>query len=234
MKINIADMPFRTIQGEGIFCGFPSVFIRTSGCNLRCEWGNPDGSTTKCDTPYSSHQVEVNLTEIEDVIIAAEKLIRPGDHLVITGGEPTIHGDKINNLIGVLKMDRELPTTMETNGTSDKKFEGVNLLSISPKLKSSGNLNLDPKVQKNFIAMNRQALVQLKFVVNTRDDMEEVLSFCSVMPKGDNIIKMLMPQGVTAKAIDERLKFVSDMAIEHGFCLSDRLHIRLFGGKRGA
>ena len=70
---------FYSLQGEGRLIGLPSVFIRTSGCNLRCVW---------CDTPYTSWQPEGRSYPIEKIIREVEKY--PARHVVITGGEPLL------------------------------------------------------------------------------------------------------------------------------------------------
>src|ERR1041384_4555433 len=76
--LRIAEL-FYSIQGEGSLAGVPSVFIRTSGCNLRCGW---------CDTPYTSWSpegVDLALDQILDEVKA-----HPARHVVVTGGEPMI------------------------------------------------------------------------------------------------------------------------------------------------
>ena len=57
-----------TVQGEGKLLGTSCLFIRTSGCNLRCAWVGADGNGSPCDTPYSSHHAEKNMMEVDDVV----------------------------------------------------------------------------------------------------------------------------------------------------------------------
>jgi 7-carboxy-7-deazaguanine synthase len=76
--LKIAEL-FYSLQGEGALVGVPSVFIRTSGCNLRCSW---------CDTPYTSWQPEGNELSIEQIL--DEVKAHPARHVVVTGGEPMI------------------------------------------------------------------------------------------------------------------------------------------------
>ena len=73
---------FYSLQGEGRLAGTPSVFIRTSGCNLRCVW---------CDTPYTSWRPEGPSWPIDRILRAVEK--HPTRHVVITGGEPLLAGE---------------------------------------------------------------------------------------------------------------------------------------------
>ena len=65
---------FYSIQGEGRLSGVPSVFIRTSGCNLRCVW---------CDTPYTSWNPDGKEMALEQILQAIESY--PLGHVVITG-----------------------------------------------------------------------------------------------------------------------------------------------------
>src|SRR5438309_75803 len=70
---------FYSLQGEGELTGVPSVFVRTSGCNLRCNW---------CDTPYASWSPEGTPMSVAEIITEVKK--HPARHVVLTGGEPMI------------------------------------------------------------------------------------------------------------------------------------------------
>src|SRR5260370_18429506 len=74
--MKIAEI-FYSIQGEGMLTGVPSVFIRTSGCNLRCQW---------CDTPYTSWNPEGR--EMSQDEILAEARVHQPSHALVTGGDP--------------------------------------------------------------------------------------------------------------------------------------------------
>src|SRR4051812_13823906 len=120
--LKIAEL-FYSIQGEGALVGVPSVFVRTSGCNLRCEW---------CDTPYTSWRPEGTEWTLERIV--AEVRAYPARHVVVTGGEPMI-AREILTLTERLR-DAGLHITIETAGTI---FHPVacDLMSISPKLANS-------------------------------------------------------------------------------------------------
>src|ERR1700687_811838 len=75
-RLRIAEV-FYSIQGEGMLAGTPSVFVRTSGCNLRCVW---------CDTPYTSWQPEGDFSMLGTVLSDVRR--RWATHVVVTGGEP--------------------------------------------------------------------------------------------------------------------------------------------------
>ena len=70
---------FYSLQGEGELTGVPSVFVRTSGCNLRCHW---------CDTPFTSWEPVGEQRSVAEVAAAVASLGR--QHVVITGGEPLL------------------------------------------------------------------------------------------------------------------------------------------------
>lgn len=140
-KLPIIEL-FTSIQGEGMYAGAPSVFVRVTGCNLRCVFKD-----SICDTPYSSFNPEKPKFTVEDV--AKEFIDHPMvNHLVITGGEPTLYDldGFIEDLHNIL--DKEvgkgrsysLVTTLETNGTNEiskRLLFDLGLISVSPKLSTS-------------------------------------------------------------------------------------------------
>ena len=119
--IRIAEI-FHSIQGEGRLTGVPSVFVRTSGCNLRCWF---------CDTPYASWKPEGDSQNIETVLLEVKRFGCP--HVVITGGEPMI-APELPYLVDSLRSDG-MHVTIETAGTviHDPPLQ-CDLMSISPKL----------------------------------------------------------------------------------------------------
>src|SRR3954452_14172518 len=164
--LKIAEL-FYSLQGEGSLVGVPSVFIRTSGCNLRCSW---------CDTPYTSWQpegVDLTLRQIIDEVRA-----HPARHVVVTGGEPMIAPE----ILPLTEQLRELGLhiTIETAGTV---FHPVacDLMSISPKLSNSTpqgsfaaqheRLRIQPAVLRQLMARYDY---QLKFVVEKPEDVAEL------------------------------------------------------------
>jgi 7-carboxy-7-deazaguanine synthase len=140
-KLPIIEL-FTSIQGEGLYAGMPSVFVRVTGCNLRCIFKD-----SICDTPYSSFNPEKPKFTVEDVV--KEFINHPKvNHLVITGGEPTLY-----DLDGFLEelyhiLDKEMgyayayniEVTIETNGTNEiskRLLNDLGLISVSPKLSTS-------------------------------------------------------------------------------------------------
>jgi len=162
---------FYSIQGEGRLAGVPSVFIRTSGCNLRCVW---------CDTPYTSWQPEGTVWPI--VKILREVARHANRHVVVTGGEPLL-ARQIEELTDKLKQSGA-HVTIETAATIYKPI-AADLLSLSPKLANSTPWK---KAGGKFAKMHEQRRLnlpviqrfienydyQLKFVVERREDFVEI------------------------------------------------------------
>ena len=223
--MKIAEL-FYSIQGEGSLAGVPSVFIRTSGCNLRCGW---------CDTPYTSWQPEgtdLTLDQILDEVKA-----HPARHVVVTGGEPMIAPEIVpltQRLHGL-----GLHITIETAGTV---FEPVacNLMSISPKLSNStpddprwaarhDRLRIQPATLAQLMARYDY---QLKFVIEKPDDLAEVRRLVGDL-KADLGRVILMPEGTDRERLRERAIWLAEICKEEGFRFSPRLHVDLYGNQRG-
>ena len=116
---------FHSIQGEGELAGVPSVFVRTSGCNLRCAW---------CDTPYASWEPEGENLSVSGIV--AEVRRHPAvRHVVLTGGEPMIAKDL--PLLAAELRGFGYHITIETAGTLPPDGIACDLASLSPKLLNS-------------------------------------------------------------------------------------------------
>jgi len=227
--MKIAEL-FYSVQGEGLLVGVPSVFVRTSGCNLRCQW---------CDSGYTSWEPEGEYRTIEEIL--AQVAAFPARHVVVTGGEPMIAGE-IMDLCAALRQCG-LHITIETAATVFKPV-ACDLASLSPKLSNSTpwqreggrfalrheQLRLRPEVIRAF--MERYAY-QLKFVIDSPADITEVLSLLEQLPHVDRSRVLLMPQGITPEEVRERGLWLVEACKEHGFRYCPRLHIDLFGNRRG-
>jgi len=219
---------FRSIQGEGRFTGVESVFVRTTGCNLRCWY---------CDTPYTSWEPVGEQQSWRDV--ADDVIRRDCPHVVLTGGEPLLPPD-------IVPLSRHLRerghiVTVETAGTVYRPVV-ADLMSISPKLansqpRSSGRW-LDrherdrerPDVIRRLLA---EYDCQLKFVVDEPADLEDVERFLALLPalKPDSV--WLMPQGITPDELAEKDTWLPAAATRLGFHYCPRRQIELFGNVRG-
>ncbi|MGN1375145.1 MAG: 7-carboxy-7-deazaguanine synthase QueE [Prevotella sp.] len=117
---------FYSLQGEGCFTGVPAVFIRFSGCNMRC---------TFCDTRHESY------TEMTEKDIVAAVCEYPASHVVITGGEPTL---QLNSTLIRLLHESGHFVQIETNGTFDIPADwGIDWITCSPKQASVVISNID-------------------------------------------------------------------------------------------
>ena len=223
--MKIAEL-FYSVQGEGSLVGVPSVFIRTSGCNLRCAW---------CDTPYTSWQPEGTDLELEQIL--DEVAAHPTRHVVVTGGEPMIAPDIIA-LTGRLRQ-RGMHITVETAGTVFAPV-ACDLMSISPKLANS--TPLDPRWSGQHERLRIQPAVlaelmaryeyQLKFVMARPDDLDEVRRLVEML-SADRERVILMPEGTDSERLRERGLWLAEVCKEEGFRFSPRLHVDLWGNRRG-
>jgi 7-carboxy-7-deazaguanine synthase len=218
---------FHSIQGEGRLVGTPSVFFRTSFCNLRCVW---------CDTPYTSWTPEdADISVDEAARIVGEFDCR---HVVITGGEPFIQAQELVELCHLLDLAGK-HVTIETNATVFAPVE-AHLISMSPKLRNSTPVGdswerthdakrIELDVIRDFLGAYE---CQVKFVMETPNDIDEVRDLQAAVPiPAEDIV--LMPQGLTSDETRPRLAWLADACTKHGYRLSPRLHVDIWGTRRG-
>jgi len=222
--LKIAEL-FYSLQGEGALVGVPSVFIRTSGCNLRCGW---------CDTPYTSWQPEGNELSLEQIL--DEVRAHPARHVVVTGGEPMILPDVVPLTSRLRALG--LHITVETAGTVFRPVE-CDLMSISPKLSNStptgpwATQHDRLRIQLEVLAelMGRYAY-QLKFVIAEPGDLEEVWPLIETLRANRGRV-ILMPEGTDREVLRERSLWLAEICKDEGFRFSPRLHVDLYGNQRG-
>lgn len=225
---------FYSVQGEGSLTGIPSVFVRTSGCNLRCAW---------CDTPYASWQPEGEEMDVDAILAEVER--HPTRYAVVTGGEPMLARD-MHGLLAELRR-RGKHVTVETAGTIPPQGCRVDLASISPKLANSTPgeaeagiawvrrheaTRLQPDVLREWL---EHALdYQLKFVIASEADLREAREVVASIGRPVPPEKvLLMPEGTRLEVMRQRYPLLVQACLEHGYRLSPRLHIELFGNRRG-
>jgi 7-carboxy-7-deazaguanine synthase len=225
---------FVSIQGEGIFTGVPSIFVRTSGCNLRCRW---------CDTPYASWNPEGPVRAVPDLI---EEVAVIGDqfgvrHIVLTGGEPMLFDGIVPLAEGLSARGHHL--TIETAGTVFRELP-CDLMSISPKLAnstpdaSSGWAERHDATRADLSPLRvliARYPYQLKFVVGDSldADLAEIEALLKQLPTVVPDRVLLMPEGTDVETLRRRQKRLVEPCIQRGWRLSPRLHVELFGNKRG-
>lgn len=224
---------FFSIQGEGELTGVPSVFVRTSGCNLRCRW---------CDTKYASWKPEGENVTINDLL---DKVCSyPARHVVISGGEPMI-AKGIKDFTRLLKESGK-HITIETAGTIAPNGIQCDLASLSPKLSDSTPKEGD--ISKEWIDRHESKRLdygilsewvnlydfQLKFVVSKEEEIKEIQNVISRI-KGKILPEkvLLMPEGIDPDTLRSRYDLLIDLCKENGYRLCNRLHIDLFGNTPG-
>jgi len=233
---------FHSVQGEGRLVGVPSVFVRTSGCNLRCAW---------CDTPYASWSPEGEEMSVDAIVEAVGRF--GCRHVVVTGGEPMIARDIAELLARLHQRGHHL--TIETAATvPPSPGLACDLASLSPKLANSTptatqagaawaerheSRRRQPDVIREWI---QRFEYQLKFVVSTEADVVEIQQLlddvaAASLPGGPLTVPadqvLLMPEGTDARTLAERGRWLVDIGKATGYRYCPRLHVDLFGHTRG-
>ncbi|MAW90538.1 MAG: pyrroloquinoline quinone biosynthesis protein PqqE [Altererythrobacter sp.] len=228
---------FASVQGEGPSAGMPVAFMRLSRCNLACVW---------CDTAYTWHfegderphsggvtyaRKPNQVTLPEDEVAAIIQSLGQS-RLVITGGEPLLQAPALAKLMELLP---DISVEIETNGTTkappplDIRIDQFN---VSPKLAHSGNPAELALLPERLDAYATDPRAWFKFVIAEPSDVDEVLALRDRYRFRPGHV-FLMPEGTDSETLRAREKWLAGLCVEHGFRMSDRLHIHLFGDTRG-
>ena len=221
---------FVSRQGEGLWTGMESTFIRVGGCNLHCAY---------CDTAYASwdcHEGE-DLT-VEEVVGWA--VLYGIQHVVITGGEPLLYAEAVP--LTRLLAERNFVVTIETNGTFDLAV-ACDLISISPKLANSiprawkdqtpflhDRNRTRPDIVRNLIG---RYPYQLKFVVGEPEDLADVEDYLDQLGRVDPERVLLMPMATDAAVMRSKAEWIVHYCQAHGFGYCPRMQLEWYGGARG-
>ncbi|MGB6220715.1 7-carboxy-7-deazaguanine synthase QueE [Haloferula sp.] len=245
-RLNKGPEIFHTIQGEGVSAGLPATFIRASRCNLHCRWCDTDYTWNFEGTPwthdfdaqanYRKYRKSEVTIELDPAQIAEHVLKYPTRRVVLTGGEPLLQQQGWIELIQLLRQtDPAFFFEVETNATrmpSAEFSDAVNQFNVSPKLANSGMdeaIRIMPDVLQH-LATNPKAW--FKFVATSSADLEEIelLAKRFALPPGR---VLLMPEGRTSAELDRHGSKLAAAALARGWRYCDRLHVRLWGDKRG-
>lgn len=228
--MKVAEL-FYSIQGEGKLVGVPSVFVRASGCNLRCTW---------CDTPYASWDPEGEDLAVDEIV--RQVLAYDARHVVLTGGEPMIMPDIVPLCDALKSHGRHI--TIETAATVYKPLP-LDLASLSPKLANStphdraeGRFAAAHERQRLNVEVIQQFIdgapdFQLKFVVSSEGDVGEIEAILGRLRKWAPADVLLMPEGASSAELEPRTEWVTELCKRHGYRYCPRLHIALYGNTRG-
>lgn len=227
--MRIAEI-FSSRQGEGRLTGTPSVFVRASGCNLRCWF---------CDTPYTSWEPEGEDLELDEIV--AQVARHATRHVVLSGGEPMLFAELVPLAARLKAAGQHL--TIETAGTLYLPVV-CDLMSISPKLSNSAPRGAEHELWRRRHERTRRAPqvltrllaeydVQLKFVVDEPADVSEIAEFLaehtSVRPEQ----VWLMPQGRSRDELAARDGWVAAECARRGWQFCPRRQIEWYGLARG-
>jgi 7-carboxy-7-deazaguanine synthase len=229
IAMRIAEI-YRSIQGEGLLTGTPSVFVRASGCNLRCWF---------CDTPYTSWLPEGQDMSTDEIVAHVEEW--DTEHVVITGGEPMLFAELIPLSARLRAMHRHI--TIETAGTLYLPV-ACDLMSISPKFASSApSAKSHPRwYRRHERERHRPAVVrrltaeyeyQLKFVIDSPTDLDDVAYYLQEIPQISRRRVLLMPQGIDQAQLEDRAVWLRPYCEAEGFIFCPRKQIEWFGPVRG-
>lgn len=221
---------FRSLQGEGFLTGTESVFIRLSGCNLRCWF---------CDTRYASWEPEAQWLSVAEVLDQVRTL--GGRYAVVTGGEPMLFPAVVPLTQGLRELGFHI--TVETAGTLYRPVT-CDLMSISPKLSNSTPPSDEypewarrheerrhrPELIRRLV---REYTYQIKFVIDQPADLAEVEEYLRGLPEIDHSRVLLMPQGTTVDELQAKAAWLEPYCRERGYHFCPRKHIEWFGGGRG-
>lgn len=228
-ELPIAEI-FLSVQGEGVNAGVPSVFLRTYFCNLTCTW---------CDSKYTWLNQDSSKAGVDYRPMVHDDVVRkvrsyPADHLVVTGGEPLLHQRLLVPVLAELKRSGWY-IEVETNGTLEPMLDFAGLVdcfNVSPKTSNSlvdARLRMRPTALSSFV---RSKKAWFKFVIaDPKDllDVEELIT--TVRLPRDRVI--LMPEGIDIESLLTKSRWLVDVCKERGFRFTPRLHILLFGNRRG-
>lgn len=201
---------FRSIQGEGLTMGVPTVFVRAVGCNLNCSW---------CDTQYSmSGGTEMTIAEIMDKIGNCKTVC-------VTGGEPMLQKDIYELFDALIAADKKI--VLETNGAVDLKDvpnDPHMLISMDIKCPSSGMTDKMLDSNLKYLSMKDQ----LKFVIKDQTDLDFAIGYLRKNKPQTNVI--FGPVGGTDKfewLVEEVLKNDVDARV------LPQLHKIIWGDRKG-
>jgi 7-carboxy-7-deazaguanine synthase len=211
---------FYSIQGEGATAGVPAVFVRLQGCSVGCVW---------CDTRYSWDPAGGR--EVEPAALLDEVAAFPCRRVVITGGEP-LESPLFAPLVTALGQ-RGYAIEVETSGTREPPadLDGGIQWNVSLKLSGSGvaeSVRINPAAIRALRA--RQAW--WKLVVSEPGEIGEVLQLAErfALPR-ERVL--LQPEGLRAEELAARTPWLVELCKAHGFRFSPRLHILIWGARRG-
>ena len=245
-KLHDGPEIFHTLQGEGPSSGLPAVFIRASRCNLHCVWCDSDFTWNFEGTPWphendplpdaAKHRKSAVTCELDPAAAARRILTFECQRVVITGGEPLLQESGFLEMIQRIRAEQPNRVfEVETNATripSPEFAAALDQFNVSPKLANSGlaeSLRLHPEALLYFANSPK---AWFKFIVNDPLDLAEIqaLQVRFGIPQERLLV---MPEGRNAADLDRSAAWLAARCRDLGWRYCDRLHIRLWGERRG-
>jgi 7-carboxy-7-deazaguanine synthase len=219
---------FHSLQGEGISTGAPCVFVRLAQCNLHCAW---------CDTKYTwdfeRYRYEDEVREQSVAEVAQIVNDATSRRLVLTGGEPLLQQRALKEFFARVAPD--ITVEVETNGTiapEPPALSRVNQWNVSPKLSNAGDpehFRIKPEVLR---VLHDTGRAYLKLVVRGDADYAEADALVAQLAWPSDRV-LLMPEATDRESLRARSFDVAEAARARSFRFSSRLHLELWGGRRG-
>lgn len=240
---------FYSLQGEGARMGMPSIFVRLGGCNLRCKGFGvksmiENQEVLGCDSAYAvlpnaTWQTISSSATLLEKIHALMPKIPQKPLIILTGGEPSLHFRNAVLLETLESLLQEGCTIwVESNGSVWFDFNAVLeslhfTLSVKLSFIESAPKRLDLKAIQNILD---HAFVVFKFALGMpfiEQGLQEIQELVAQLRFKSQPQIYLMPLGTTKKDINANLKALAPWCLQHGYALSDRLHIRLWNNEKG-
>jgi 7-carboxy-7-deazaguanine synthase len=219
---------FHSLQGEGVSTGAPCVFVRLAQCNLHCVW---------CDTKYTwdfeRYRYEDEVREQSVAEVAQVVNDATSRRLVLTGGEPLVQQRALKEFFARLAPD--ITVEIETNGTiapEPPALSRVNQWNVSPKLSNAGDpehFRIKPQILRSLRDTGR---AYLKLVVHGDADYAEADALVTQLAWPSERV-LFMPEATDRESLRSRSFDVAEAARSRSFRFSSRLHLELWGGRRG-
>jgi 7-carboxy-7-deazaguanine synthase len=234
---------FYSIQGEGKNIGQPSIFIRTSLCNLHCIWCDTDYTWNWESTRFKHHndqQAGYQKFKMSEVIqeMTTEEVTEQVrqyacKNIVLTGGEPMMQQEALIELMEQLGEDYWFE--IETNGTllPDPAFDQlIHQYNVSPKLANSGNSQKLREKAKAYQLFTASPKAHFKFVVADQSDLDEIRQLIHKYDIPAHKV-YLMPEGNSTQQLQKRQEWIVEVCKQYGYHFTSRLHVLIYGSKRG-
>ena len=237
---------FHSLQGEGVSIGVPSVFVRCSGCNLQCRWCDTEYTWNWLGTKYihdkdrpdhpAKHDRSAVQTRVSPGEVAKAVNLYCCDNVVFTGGEPMLQQDQLTEVARILRgTNIEYEFEVETNATilPHPEFdELITRYNVSPKLSNSGMLHSSRLIPETIAAFVQNPKAVFKFVCSEAGDEEEIAAFERDYRVPRRRI-LVMPEAIDQRSLEQRRSVVFELCKASGWRYTDRLHVAIFGDRRG-